>query len=192
MQGIHSKRRLVRSILAGGAAAFALIAAAASAAPLASVDRNGSIVAVEPYAPNIVRVTISLDRALADAAPGEGPNAKPDATGWSHKRDGGADVFASPALTLTVAAQPWPKAPTQMERYFAPSLPPVSLSIRGADGRQLAEMTGWELAPHTVNGEKTFRVGASFAVQPDEHYYGLGQHQDGVLDLKGRTIDCRH
>ncbi|HEX8420863.1 MAG TPA: TIM-barrel domain-containing protein, partial [Sphingomonas sp.] len=147
---------------------------------------------VEPYAPNIVRVTISLDRALADAAPGEGPNAKPDATGWSHKRDGGADVFASPALTLTVAAQPWPKAPTQMERYFAPSLPPVSLSIRGADGRQLAEMTGWELAPHTVNGEKTFRVGASFAVQPDEHYYGLGQHQDGVLDLKGRTIDCRH
>ncbi|WP_375422020.1 TIM-barrel domain-containing protein [uncultured Sphingomonas sp.] len=192
MQGINSKRHLVRSMLAGGAAAFALIAAAASAAPLASVDRNGSIVAVEPYAPNIVRVTISLDRALADSAPGEGPNAKPDATGWSHKRDGGADVFASPALTLTVAAQPWPKAPTQMERYFAPSLPPVSLSIRGADGRQLAEMTGWELAPHTVNGEKTFRVGASFAVQPDEHYYGLGQHQDGVLDLKGRTIDCRH
>ena len=75
MQGIHSKRHLVRSMLAGGAAAFALIAAAASAAPLASVDRNGSIVAVEPYAPNIVRVTISLDRALADAAPGEGPNA---------------------------------------------------------------------------------------------------------------------
>ncbi|WP_445190973.1 glycoside hydrolase family 31 protein [Sphingomonas sp. Tas61C01] len=190
MQHINSGRRLVRGILATGAAALAM--SAADAAPLASVDRNGSIVAVEPYAPNIVRVTISLDRALADAAPGEGPNAKPDATGWSHRRDGGADVFASPALTLTVNAQPWPKAPTQMERYFAPSLPPVSLSIRGADGRQLAEMTGWELAPHTVNGEKTFRVGASFAVQPDEHYYGLGQHQDGVLDLKGRTIDCRH
>ncbi|WP_298091819.1 TIM-barrel domain-containing protein, partial [uncultured Sphingomonas sp.] len=50
----------------------------------------------------------------------------------------------------------------------------------------------WEMAHHTVNGEKTFRVGASFAVQPDEHYYGLGQNQEGVLDLKGRTIDCRH
>ena len=189
MQGINSKRGLIRGLLT---AAAALASPPAAAAPLASVDRNGSIVAVEPYAPNIVRVTIALDRALADAAPGEGPNAKPDATGWSHRRDGGADVFASPALTLTVAAQPWPKAPSQMERYFAPSLPPVALSIRGADGRQLAEMTGWELAPHTVNGEKTFRVGASFAVQPDEHYYGLGQHQDGVLDLKGRTIDCRH
>ncbi|WP_267351490.1 TIM-barrel domain-containing protein, partial [Sphingomonas sp. GM_Shp_2] len=58
--------------------------------------------------------------------------------------------------------------------------------------RPIAEMTGWEMSPHTVNGEQTFRVGASFAVQPGEHYYGLGQNQEGVLDLKGRTIDCRH
>lgn len=182
-----------RTLLRGAAlAGVAFVAAPSQAEPLATVDRNGSVVAVEPYAPNIVRITIALDRALADAPPGEGPNAKPDATGWTHRSDASGDVFASTALTLTVAAQPWPKAPTQMERYFVPSLPPVSLSVRGVDGRPVATMTGWEMAPHTVNGEKTFRVGASFAVQPGEHYYGLGQHQDGVLDLKGRTIDCRH
>ena len=164
----------------------------AKADPLATLDRNGSLVAIEPYAPNIVRVTISLDRALADAPPGEGPDAKADATGWTHRTDASGDVFASSAMALTVKAQPWPKAPSQMQRYFAPSLPPVSIAVRKPDGSVIAEMTGWEMSPQTVNGEKTFRVGASFAVQPNEHYYGLGQNQEGVLDLKGRTIDCRH
>jgi len=166
----------------------------AAAQSLATVERNGAFVAVEPYAPNIVRVTISLERALSDAAPGYGISGKVDAKGWTHKADDSGDVFASPALTLTVDPQSWPKAPSQMERYFVPSLPRVSLSVRGADGRLLTRMNGWELAPHTVNGEKTFKAGASFAAPADEHYYGLGQNQEstGPLDLRGRTIDCRH
>ncbi|MEV9417925.1 hypothetical protein AB0360_26870, partial [Klebsiella pneumoniae] len=92
--------------------------------PLATVERNGSFVAIEPYAPNIVRVTIALDPNLASGAPGPGPNAPVDATGWTHRADATGDIFSSSALSLTVAQQPWPKAPTQMERYFAPSLPP--------------------------------------------------------------------
>jgi len=176
-----------------GAAAIALLpVAAAQAEPMATVDRNGSLVAIEPYAPNIVRVTIAVDRAQADAAPGPGPNAKANTTGWTHRTDASGDVFASSALSLTVAAQPWPKAPSQMERYFAPSLPPVAITIKGADGHVITQMNGWEMAPHTVSGEKTFKVGASFAAPLNEHYYGLGQNQEGKLDLRGRTIDCRH
>ncbi|WP_010185434.1 glycoside hydrolase family 31 protein [Sphingomonas sp. PAMC 26605] len=176
-----------------GAAAFALVpTVAAQAAPLGSLDRNGSHVSIEPYAPNIVRVTIAVDRDLADAPPGPGPNAKPDAAGWTHSADASGDVFTSSALSLTVNAQPWPKAPSQMERYFAPSLPPVSVSVKGADGHLITQMNGWEMAPHTVADEKTFKVGASFAAPLDEHYYGLGQNQEGRLDLRGRTIDCRH
>jgi alpha-D-xyloside xylohydrolase len=79
-----------------------------------------------------------------------------------------------------------------MARYFLPSLPPVSLSFAGADGRPVVKMTGWEMAPQEVNGEKTFKVGAGFSVAPDEHFYGMGQNQEGILDLRGRTIDCRH
>lgn len=183
---------LFRHLLATGTALAALAATPALAAPLSTVDRNGAQVAIEPYAPNIVRVTIALDRTLADAAPGPGPNAPADATGWAHRTDQSGDIFASSAMTLTVKAQPWPAAPTQMQRYFAPSLPPVAITVTRPDGRPITEMTGWEMSPHTVNGEQTFRVGASFAVQPGEHYYGLGQNQEGVLDLKGRTIDCRH
>jgi alpha-D-xyloside xylohydrolase len=183
------KRMLARW---SGAAAIALLPLAAHADPLATVDRNGSLVSIEPYAPNIVRVTIAVDRALADAAPGPGPNAKADASGWTHRSDASGDVFTSSALSLTVAAQPWPKAPSQMERYFAPALPPVAITVKGTDGHVITQMNGWEMAPHTVAGEKTFRVGASFAAPLDEHYYGLGQNQEGKLDLRGRTIDCRH
>ena len=174
------------------AAALFLYAPGAATDPLAAVDRNGSIVAVEGYGPNIVRITVAVDRALATTAPGPGITGKTDDADWKHAADASGDVFRSAALSVTVAAQPWPKAPTQMERYFAPALPPVSVTIAGADGRAITRMTGWEMAPQTVNGEHTFRVGASFTDTADTHYYGLGQNQEGVLDLRGRTIDCRH
>ena len=179
MQGINSKRRLVRGLFAAGAAMLAI--AVADAAPLASLDRNGSIVAVEPYAPNVVRVTIAVDRDQADAPPGDGPNAKSDPAGWTHRTEAAGDVFSSSALTLTVNAQPWPSAPTQMARYFAPSLPPVGLRIADGAGKTLTEMTGWEMAPHVVNGEKTFRVGASFSVAPGEP--GSSEHATSVPPL---------
>lgn len=177
--------------IALGASVLAM-AAPALAEPMALLDRHGSRVAVEPYAPNIVRVTIALDPVLASAAPGEGPNAKPNATGWTHSTDASGDVFTSSALTLTIDAKQWPGAPTQMQRYFAPSLPPVSLSVKDAGGTLLTKMTGWEMAPVTVNGEQTFKVGASFDSPADEHYYGLGQNQEGYMDLRGKQIDCSH
>ena len=142
--------------------------------------------------PTSSRVTIATEQPLAESAPGYGISAKPDATGFTHAAGAQGDVYTSSALSLLVAPEPFPKPPSQMERYFAPSLPPVSITVRGADGHEIMAMNGWEKAPHTVNTEKTFRVGASFAVQPGEHYYGLGQNQEGILDYRGRTIDCRH
>ncbi|RYD59780.1 MAG: glycoside hydrolase family 31 protein [Sphingomonadales bacterium] len=168
-----------------------LTALPASAQSLATLNRNGSLVSVEAYAPNIVHVTMALEPGEIEGA-GHGIDAKPDSAGWLHRVDAGSDVFTSPALRVTVNAQPWPKAPSQMERYFVSSLPPVSIAIDGADGQEIARLNGWEMSPHTINGEKTFRVGASFSDTPDTQYYGLGQNQEGKLSLRGRTIDCRH
>jgi len=171
---------------------FALSGNIAAAAPLALLDRNGSYVAIEAYAPNIIRVTLSVDKDRALAAPGYGFVGMVDTTGWKQQTSAAGDIFSSAAMSLEVAAQPWPNAPSQMERYFAPALPPVSLKVRKPGGDQILEMSGWEMAPHVVNGEKTFRVGANFAAPADEHYYGLGQNQEGILDYRGRTIDCKH
>jgi alpha-D-xyloside xylohydrolase len=164
----------------------------AAAEPLALLDRNGSRVSIEAYAPNIVRVTLATDTDLVLAPPGPGIVASADAKGWQHRTTASGDQFSSAAMSLEVAAQPWPNSPSQMERYFAPSLPPVSVKVRKPSGELMLEMSGWEMAPHTVNGEKTFRAGAIFAASANEHYYGLGQNQEGILDYRGRTIDCKH
>lgn len=184
------RRQLVR--LACASAMVCPFAAAAQ--PMATVERHGSFVAIEPYAENIVRVTIAVDRLQSESAPGYGIIGKTDAAGWTHSSDASGDVFRSAKLSLTVDAKAWPKAPTQMERYFAPSLPPVSITVRSPNGTPITQMSGWSMAPHDVNGEKTFKVGASFAAPLDEHYYGLGQNQESTqsLDLRGRMIDCQH
>jgi alpha-D-xyloside xylohydrolase len=181
-----------RNRTAGVALILLMAAELAVATPLAVLDRNGSQVSIESYAPNIVRVTLALDKDLALAPPGFGIIAAADATGWQHHSTTSGDEFSSQAMSLEVKAQPWPSPPSQMERYFAPSLPHVSLTVRKPGGDLVLEMSGWEMAPHTVNGEKTFRVGATFHAPANEHYYGLGQNQEGVLDYRGRTIDCKH
>jgi alpha-D-xyloside xylohydrolase len=174
------------------AAALLLMSSVACAEPLALLNRNGSYVAIEAYAPNIARITLSQEKEQALAPPGYGFSASPDAKGWKHETHIEGDRFTSQTLAIEVPVQPHPGPPTQSQRYFAPSLPPVTLTIRNSRGETLLDMSGWEMAPHTVNGEKTFRAGASFIAPRDEHYYGLGQNQEGILDHRGRTIDCRH
>jgi alpha-D-xyloside xylohydrolase len=189
---IVGKARMTIAIGLLGATALAAVAQPAAADPLATLNRNGSYVSIEPYGPNIVRITLAQTADEADSPPGYGVNGKPDAAGWTHASGSDGDIFASSGLSVTVDAQPWPKAPSQMERYFAPALPPVSLTVKDAAGHVLTRMNGWQMAPHVVNTEKTFQVGATFDASADEHYYGLGQQQQGILDLKGRTIDCKH
>jgi alpha-D-xyloside xylohydrolase len=183
---MHSGRALLIAAL------LSVTAGTALADPLALLDRNGSYVAVEAFGPNILRITLAQEKASALSPPGYGFVGAPSTDGWRHEVRGNRDVFWSERMSLEVPIEPRPGPPSQMERYFAPSLPPVTLTVHGERGDPLLEMSGWEMAPHTVNGEKTFRVGANFSAPSDEHYYGLGQNQEGILDLRGRTLDCRH
>jgi hypothetical protein len=63
------------------------------------LNRGGSTVVFEPYAPNIVRVTLSLLKEPATAAPGYGFVAQPSAAGWSRQ----GDVYRSSRLVVTLA-----------------------------------------------------------------------------------------
>ena len=47
------------------------------------IDRDGSTIVLEPYAPNIVRVTLSTLKDQAIAGPGCGIVAKPLPAGWT-------------------------------------------------------------------------------------------------------------
>jgi alpha-D-xyloside xylohydrolase len=187
---------LLRVAVASALAAMAAGAAAnATAAPIATLDRNGAWVSVEAYGPNVIHVTIAADKAEALKDAGYGILAKGQDNGtFRHTAAQDGDTFTSNGLTLHVNAAPAPHVPSQGEKYFAPSLAPVALQVKNAQGQQVLNMTGWEMAPHTVAGEKTYQVGASFTAPADEHYYGMGQNQEslGALDLRNRTIECSH
>jgi alpha-D-xyloside xylohydrolase len=173
----------------------------------APIERNGQAITIEPYAPNVVRVTLSLIAGEAVAGPGYGFIAKPDQSDWTHSRENsGADVYKSDRMTVTVAPayrhNPNDKLP-DTANFFSGSVPGTNVSIRLPDGSPLAEMNGWQMAAlnqkdDTLKNARGIRpedlplytVGASFRAADDEHYYGLGQNQEGYLDHRQRPITC--
>ncbi|MBG6236439.1 alpha-D-xyloside xylohydrolase [Pedobacter sp. CAN_A7] len=45
------------------------------------------------------------------------------------------------------------------------------------------------LLPKVYNGEPSFQVAQLFDAQENEAYYGLGQHQQGLVNYRGRRVD---
>jgi alpha-glucosidase/alpha-D-xyloside xylohydrolase len=183
------------------------------------LPRHGGTMVLEPYAPNIVRITLSSDKAEALAAPGYGFVDTPSMTGWSHEQDSnGYDVIRSGRMVIRVAPMnlPPPHAmpldalnESLREHYFGGGGPrrngphDDTISITTASGKPLLTMRGWSMFPNqpegaaasTENGKKVdlgYHVSAVFDSPAGEHYYGLGQHQQGFLDLRDHRIDCWH
>jgi alpha-D-xyloside xylohydrolase len=47
---------------------------------------------------------------------------------------------------------------------------------------------GRELRPVTIDGQPYYAIRQRFESTPDEAFYGLGQHQSGIIDYKGRDL----
>jgi alpha-D-xyloside xylohydrolase len=174
-----------------------------------ATDRGEATVMVEPYAPNIVRVSMSLLRKDALAGPGYGIVAEPADAGWKVTTDKAGDALASKVLTVEVAAEGPKRIPTgtsaDIAKFFNGSTPYVGLKIRTPDGKVLLQLNGWQMSvPNHKDGNADlaydrrpgdppfFSVGASFAAAEDEHDYGFGQNQEGFLDRRGHVLYCQH
>ena len=81
------------------------------AAQTMTLDRGGATVVVEPYAPNVVRVSLSLLKPWAVSKPGHGIIAKPLETGWARDATSSGDRLRSDRLTVTVAPNSGPHTP---------------------------------------------------------------------------------
>ncbi|HTP88922.1 MAG TPA: TIM-barrel domain-containing protein [Bryobacteraceae bacterium] len=160
---------------------------------------------IEPYAPNIVRVTLSLDKEQAEAPPGYGFVAKPAEEGWTQE----GNVYRSPRMVVTVGApgggaRPLPSM-RDIAKFFNGSAPGAHITVQTPDGKMLVELKSWAMAvPNYKDGTAGvladrrdsdppfYQVGATFASPADEHYYGLGQNQEGFLDHRGHVVHCWH
>ncbi|MGA7219940.1 MAG: TIM-barrel domain-containing protein, partial [Candidatus Sulfotelmatobacter sp.] len=72
-------------------------------------------------------------------------------------------------------------------------------------GKILLDMTNWWMSVPNHKDDNAgilqnrrptdapfYRIGAIFRSPNDEHYYGLGQNQEGFLDHRGHTVECWH
>jgi alpha-D-xyloside xylohydrolase len=172
------------------------------------LDRKGETIVLEPYAANILRVTLSLKREPALAGPGYGFVVAPAADGWSVSQTAQADVYQSGRIVATVdkdlpPAHPPLQTEVDIGKYFSGSAPGAHIILRTPEGKKLLEMTGWsQSAPNHKDGTadvardrratdaEFYVVGATFASPDDEHYYGLGQNHEGFLDHRGHPVHC--
>ena len=170
--------------------------------------RDGSTIVLEPYADNILRVTLSLKRETALTAPGYGFVAVPAAAGWRASQTAQTDVYQSGRIVAVVdkelpPAVPPPQTQIDIGKYFSSSAPGTHITLRTPDGKTLLELTGWsQSVPNHKDGTadvardrratdaEFYEVSATFASPEDEHYYGLGQNHEGFLDHRGHPVHC--
>ena len=217
-QELWARRQFVRKLLARGVGTvltpMLLVAAAMGQAGPLVLERSGRVISLESYAPNVVRVTMSTNKATATSAPGYGFVAKPSPEGWTHERGAqGYDVFRSARIVVRVAPGELPKEnqPQPMplddlnsqlrEVYFGgmgghPHHD--ALRVTTTSGKTMLQMRTWMMAPERPDvaqhdlGANSYTVTATFDSPSDEHYYGLGQQQKGWMDLRNHQIRCWH
>lgn len=193
--------------------AAAIVFTSVSAAPQSAgsqleLDRKGETIVLEPFAPNIVRITLSLQRDNALAKPGYGFIGSPNATGWQASQTEEQDVYQSSRMVVTVdrprpSNRARPKSQSDIGEYFSGSTPGAHIVIRTPQGKKVLEMTGWsQSVPNVKDGTAQlandrrptdppfYSVGAWFVSPDDEHYYGLGDNQEGFLDHRGHPVRC--
>src|SRR6202142_4410551 len=137
-------------------AVFSLISIAAAQQPLI-ITRSGETIALEPYAPNIIRVTLSLQKDQATAAPGYGFVGAPAFQGWARSQANGDDVYSSSRMMVTVeGVHPSPPPPltvVDIAKFFNGSAPDAHITITTPDGKKLLEMTDCSMsAPNHKDG----------------------------------------
>ncbi len=172
------------------------------------LQRDNRTVVLEPYAPNIIRVTMSTAKDAALASVGYGIIGTPSMSGWTHEQDSdGYEVIKSSRMTVRLAPANLPKPHTFPLDPLNQSLRNIyfygwdtshgpyndTISIATASGKPLLTMWRWAMAPNKPeSGDAGSHVSATFDSPTDEHYYGLGQQQQGFLDLRDHQIRCWH
>jgi alpha-D-xyloside xylohydrolase len=185
---------------------ISVCATAANADSNVVLSRDGSTIVLEPYASNIIRVTLSMNKDAALAKPGYGFSATAAPDDWAHQQSDQGDVYQSSRLMVTVGTNhPGKRVATQIDigKFFNGSTPSANISIRTPDGKTLLQMTGWSMSvPNHKDGNAAvlndkrpsdppfYQVGANFVSPDDEHYYGLGQYHEGFLDHRGHRVEC--
>ena len=141
------------------------------------LERDGRTIVLEPYAANILRITMSRTRADATTLAGYGLNGTPAISGWRHEQDAGkGDVFRSGRLIVHVS-------PDHLSQSLSPQRMPLddlnqslrehyfgggsrngpnddAISVTTASGKALLSMRNWSMVANRADGTPSQAGGA--------------------------------
>jgi alpha-D-xyloside xylohydrolase len=141
---------------------------------------GGAFLTVRPKSDTIVRVVFSRDRDprvddMVVVGPGNslGARAAGTAPKWVLKTTATTAIVTTAKLRVTV------------------TLADGTVSFADASGRPILDEVGGAhtLTPATVQGESTHHVQQMWRATAGESLYGLGQRQEGKLDIKGYDLE---
>lgn len=126
---------------------------------------------LEVYAPRIIRVTF-VHGAQFPAAPSLAVISRPESTHWSLVDETNEIVLRTDELDVRI------------NRATA------AIAFYAKDGTSLLEekANGRSLIADRVDDAGSFRSRQEFVLVPNEAVYGLGQHQQGVMNYRGTTV----
>jgi len=131
------------------------------------MDRDGLTIRLSVLSPSIIRVSSAPAGQLTD----RNSLVVVPQTGFKDfevSTSGDSVLVSTSALVATVA-------------------PDGTVSFRDSSGRVLTDDGKFSFSPIEVEGKKAFSVRSTFSTDSGESFYGLGQHQAGEFDHKGKS-----
>ncbi|RRA48237.1 TIM-barrel domain-containing protein [Acidipila sp. EB88] len=180
-----------------------------------TLDRDRRTIVLEPYAPNIIRVTLSRQKSMAATPPGYGIVGAPSMTGWTHTTDAaGNEVFRSAQLVVQLSPEhPSPALePKRMplddlnnqlrEHYFGGGGGSGNrhaddvLSVATPAGKSLLTMRTWSMTPNKPDPAATHANHANHTTDEGDRVAATfdapaGEHYYGLGQQQGGFLDLR-
>lgn len=139
-----------------------------------TVTNGAKLVRIEPVTDKIIRVTAVNAAHFPDVQSLMIVEKKFPEVKWTAEESGGAVVLKTAALQVRISAK------TGAIVFCKPDGTPILTELK--DGGKTIESV-------TLEGKHLFRIRDQFESPPDEAFYGLGQHQEGLFNYKGHDVD---
>jgi len=132
-----------------------------------------SFLKLEVCSPEVIRVAFAKDRAFFARQSLVASPRRCEPTQWNVTNSAHEAVLRTPKLKVKI------------------DLTTGALGFLDQAGQPIVmeKQNGRTLTPAEVQGEKTFQVRQVWQGNSDEALYGLGQHQFGLMDIKGYDLD---
>jgi alpha-D-xyloside xylohydrolase len=179
MKPIEVPMTIIRTLLAGGLALLFLAPAFGQSRAVEKTDEGilvrvgDSFLKLEVCSAEVIRVAFAKDRAFFARKSLVAAPRRCETTQWNVTNSPREAVLTTTKLKVKVDLT------TGLVGFFDHADHPIVME----------KQNGRTLTPAEVQGEKTFQVRQVWQANSDEALYGLGQHQFGLMDIKGYDLD---